>query len=334
MKKAFITGITGQDGSYLAELLLEKGYKVYGFVRRVALEDAQHRMSRILHILDDIELIPGSMESYPSIYKAISVTKPDEVYHLAAQSFVSYSFEDEFSTLQSNINGNHYILSVVYDIVPQARFYFAASSEMFGQVREVPQNENTPFHPRSVYGISKSAGFDLTRNYREAYNLFACNGILYNHESPRRGFEFVTRKITSHVAMIKLGMIDKVELGNLEAKRDWGHSKDYVRAMWLMLQRNQPDDYVICTGKSYSVRDFCEKAFSYAGMDYKQYVVTNPKFFRPAEVDVLVGDCSKAKKVLGWEPTVTIDELIAEMVTNDLQYLSKRESNKEKLAVS
>lgn len=324
MKKAFITGITGQDGSYLSELLLEKGYKVYGFVRRVALEDEQHRMSRILHILDDIELIPGSMESYPSIYKAISIVKPDEVYHLAAQSFVSYSFEDEFSTLQSNINGNHYILSIVCDVVPHARFYFAASSEMFGTVHEVPQNENTPFHPRSVYGISKSAGFDLTRNYREAYNLFACNGILYNHESPRRGYEFVTRKITSHVAMIKLGLTDKVELGNLEAKRDWGHSKDYVRAMQLMLQQNHPDDYVICTGKAHSVREFCEKAFSYVGLDYKKYVVTSQKFFRPAEIDILLGDYSKAKKVLGWEPTVSLDELIAEMVENDLQYLSKK----------
>lgn len=328
MRKAFVTGITGQDGSYLSELLLEKGYKVYGLVRRVALEDEQHRMSRILHVLDDIELIPGSMESYPSIYKAVSAVKPDEVYHLAAQSFVSYSFEDEFSTLQSNINGGHYILSVVNDIVPRAKFYFAASSEMFGMVHEVPQNENTPFHPRSVYGISKSAGFDLTRNYREAYNLFACNGILYNHESPRRGFEFVTRKITSHVAMIKLGLRDKVELGNLEAKRDWGHSKDYVRAMWLMLQQNHPDDYVICTGKAHSVRQFAEKAFSYAGLDYKEYVVTSPKFFRPAEVDILVGDCSKAKKVLDWEPTISFDELIAEMVENDLQYLSQKDLNK------
>jgi GDPmannose 4,6-dehydratase len=278
-----------------------------------------------LHILDDIELIPGSMESYPSIYKAILTVKPDEVYHLAAQSFVSYSFEDEFSTLQSNINGNHYILSIVHDIVPHAKFYFAASSEMFGMVHKVPQNENTPFHPRSVYGISKSAGFDLTRNYREAYNLFACNGILYNHESPRRGFEFVTRKITSHVAMIKLGLKDKVELGNLEAKRDWGHSKDYVRAMWLMLQQNHPDDYVICTGKAHSVRQFCEKAFSYAGLDYKKYVVINQKFFRPAEIDALLGDYSKAKKALGWEPTVSFDELIAEMVENDVRYLSKKD---------
>ena len=327
MKKAFITGITGQDGFYLAELLLEKGYKVYGFVRRVALEDEQHRMSRILHILDEIELIPGSMESYPSIYKAVSAVKPDEVYHLAAQSFVSYSFEDEFSTLQSNINGSHYVLSVVHDIVPEARFYFAASSEMFGKAHEVPQTEKTPFHPRSVYGISKTAGFDLTRNYREAYNLFACNGILYNHESPRRGYEFVTRKITSHVAMIKLGLKDKLELGNLEAMRDWGHSRDYVRAMWLMLQQDTPDDYVVCTGQAHSVRQFCARAFSYLGLDHEKFVVTSSRFFRPAEVDILVGDYSKAKRVLGWEPTVTFDELIAEMVENDLQYLSEEGSS-------
>lgn len=324
MKKAFITGITGQDGSYLSEFLLEKGYKVYGMVRRVALEDEQHRMSRILHLLDDIELTAGSMESYPSIYKIVSMVKPDEVYHLAAQSFVSYSFEDEFSTLQSNIHGNHYILSVVHDVVPDARFYFAASSEMFGKVHEVPQNENTPFHPRSIYGISKVDGFNLTRNYREAYNLFACNGILYNHESPRRGFEFVTRKITSHVARIKLGITDKVELGNMKAKRDWGHSKDYVRAMWLMLQQPQPDDYVICTNKVHSVEEFCEKAFSYAGLDYTKHVVTSEKFFRPAEVDILCGDYSKAKRLLGWSPTISFDELIAEMVENDLKCLSDK----------
>lgn len=324
MKKVFITGITGQDGSYLAEFLLQKGYKVYGMVRRAAIEDEQHRLSRLLNILDDIELIPGSMESYPSIYKAISKIKPDEVYHLAAQSFVSYSFEDEFSTLQSNIHGCHYVLSAVHDITPGAKFYFAGSSEMFGKAPEVPQNENTIFKPRSIYGISKLAGFELTRNYREAYNLFACNGILYNHESPRRGFEFVTRKITSHVAMIKLGLKDKLELGNLEAKRDWGHSKDYVKAMWMMLQQNQPDNYVICTGQSHSVREFCEKAFSHVGLNYEDYVVVNQKFFRPAEIDVLVGDYSKAKRILGWEPTIFIDQLIAEMVENDLQYLSKR----------
>ncbi|MBU1196114.1 MAG: GDP-mannose 4,6-dehydratase [Proteobacteria bacterium] len=320
MKKAFITGITGQDGSYLAELLLEKGYKVYGFVRRVALEDEQHRMSRILHVLDDIELIPGSMESYPSIYKAVSSIRPDEIYHLAAQSFVSYSFQDEFSTLQSNISGTHYLLSAVNDIVPDSRFYFAATSEMFGKVREVPQNEDSHFHPRSVYGISKVAGFDLTRNYREAYDIFACSGILYNHESPRRGYEFVTRKITSHVAMIKLGIKEKLELGNLDAKRDWGHAKDYVDAMWRMLQQEQPDDYVICSGETHSVREFCEKAFNVAGLDYRDYVITSEKFFRPAEVDILLGDHSKAEEMLGWKPTVSFDELINEMVENDLKY--------------
>jgi GDPmannose 4,6-dehydratase len=324
MKKAFITGVTGQDGSYLAELLLKEGYKVYGFVRRVAIEDEMHRMSRLLHLMNDIELIPGSMESYPSIYKAVSAIKPDEIYHLAAQSFVSCSFEDEFSTLQSNINGSHYILSVVNDVVPKSKFYFAASSEMFGKVREVPQTEKTPFHPRSVYGISKSAGFDLTRNYREAYDLFACNGILYNHESPRRGFEFVTRKITSHVAMIKYGLADKLELGNLDARRDWGHSRDYVRAMWLMLQQDKPDDYVVCTGKDYSVRQFCEKAFSCAGLNYEDYVVVNSKFCRPAEVDILRGDYTKAKEILGWEPTVTLDELVAEMVENDLRAIKEK----------
>lgn len=322
MKKAFITGITGQDGSYLAELLLKKGYKVFGFVRRVALEDPQHRLGRILHILDRIEVIPGSLESYPSIYKAVSSVKPDEIYHLAAQSFVSYSFEDEFSTLQSNISGTHFILSAVKDIVPDSRFYFAASSEMFGKVREVPQNENTPFHPRSAYGISKVAGFQLSQNYREAYGLFVCSGILYNHESPRRGFEFVTRKISSHVAKIKLGLSDKLELGNLDAKRDWGHAKDYVRAMWLMLQQDEPDDYVICTGKTHSVREFCEKAFSVVDMNYEDYVKTNPKYFRPAEVDLLIGDSSYAGEKLGWKHEIDFDELIDEMVNSDLSRLS------------
>lgn len=323
MRKAFITGITGQDGSYLAELLLEKGYKVYGFVRRVALEDEQHRMSRILHIRDDIELIPGSMESYPSVYKALLHVKPDEVYHLAAQSFVSHSFEDEFSTLQSNINGCHYVLSGIKDAVPNVRFYFAASSEMFGQVHEVPQTESTRFHPRSVYGISKVAGFELTRNYREAYDIFGCNGILYNHESPRRGFEFVTRKITSGVVQIKLGLKDKLKLGNLEARRDWGYAKDYVKAMWMMLQQEKPDDYIVCTGKAYSVRDFCEKAFACVGLDYHDYVVSDETFYRPAEVEILKGDYTKAREKLGWEPTVMLDELIEMMIENDMKNISK-----------
>lgn len=237
-KKALITGLTGQDGSYLSELLLEKGYEVYGLVRRVALEDSSHRLHRIESLLKDINLVQGSLESFPSIYKIFSTVQPDEVYHLAAQSFVSYSFDDEFSTFNTNINGTHHVLAALHDVCPSAKFYFAGSSEMFGKVREIPQSELTPFHPRSPYGISKVAGFDLTRNYREAYNVFACSGILYNHESPRRGFEFVTRKITSHVAKIKKGLIDKVALGNLDAQRDWGHSKDYVKAMWLMLQQD------------------------------------------------------------------------------------------------
>ncbi|HPO90824.1 MAG TPA: GDP-mannose 4,6-dehydratase, partial [Victivallales bacterium] len=274
-KRALISGITGQDGSYLAELLLEKNYEVYGIVRRVALEDQTNRLNRINHIKDKITLIPGSLESYPSLYKILDQVKPDEIYHLASQSYVSYSFEDEFSTFNTNINGTHFMLSAFKHICPNSKFYFAASSEMFGKVTEVPQNENTSFHPRSSYGISKVVGFDLTRNYRESYNLFALSGILYNHESERRGFEFVTRKITSHVAMIKYGLKDKLELGNLEAKRDWGYAKDYVKAMWLMLQQDKPDDYVICSGSAHSVREFCERAFAYAGMDYRKYVVIN-----------------------------------------------------------
>lgn len=324
MKKAFITGITGQDGAYLAELLLEKGYAVAGLVRRVALEDKEHRLSRIMHILNDLELISGSIESYPSLYKAISKVQPDEVYHLAAQSFVSYSFEDEFSTLQNNIAGTHFILSAVHDMVPQARLYFAGTSEMFGKAQEVPQNENTIFHPRSSYGISKVAGFYLMRNYRETYNLFSCSGILYNHESPRRSFEFVTRKITSHAAMIKLGTCDKLELGNLDAQRDWGHAKDYVRGMWMMLQQDKPDDFVLCTGKPHSVREFCEKAFAYAGLDYRDYVRIDQQIYRSEEGNALIGDYSKAKRVLGWEPEIAFDALVDEMVESDLKYYARK----------
>ena len=323
MKKALISGITGQDGSYLAELLLERGYEVYGIIRRVALEDPSNRLNRIEHIKDRISLIPGSLESYPSLYKIFNSVMPDEIYHLAAQSYVSYSFEDEFSTLNTNINGTHFMLSAYKDVSPKARFYFAASSEMFGKVHEVPQNEDTPFHPRSSYGISKVAGFDLTRNYREAYGLFALSGILYNHESERRGFEFVTRKISSHVAMIKLGMKDKLELGNLDAKRDWGHSRDYVRAMWLMLQQDKPDDYVVCSGETHTVREFCDKAFAVAGLDYKKYVVTNPDFFRPSEVDILLGDSAKARKTLKWKPEISFDQLVTMMVESDIKFFSK-----------
>jgi len=272
-QRALITGIGGQDGSYLAELLLEKGYSVHGMVRRVAFEDPEHRMGRIRHLLGRVQLHSASLESYASVFKLLSQVRPDECYHLAAQSFVSYSFEDEFSTLNTNINGTHYILSAIKEAAPQCRFYFAASSEMFGKVREVPQTELTPFHPRSAYGISKVAGFELTRNYREAYGLHASSGILYNHESPRRGFEFVTRKITSHVAKIKLGQAKELRLGNLEAQRDWGHSRDYVQAMWLMLQQPKPDDYVVATGATYSVRQFLEAAFGRAGVDWLRTVV-------------------------------------------------------------
>ena len=322
-KKALITGIGGQDGSYLAELLLEKGYEVHGIERRVALENPDYHLWRIKHILDEVTIHGASMESFARLFKVVETIRPDEVYHLAAQSFVSYSFEDEFSTMNTNINGTHYILAAVKDLVPQCKFYFAASSEMFGKVREVPQTENTPFHPRSPYGISKVAGFELTRNYREAYGLFTVSGILYNHESPRRGFEFVTRKITQHVAKVKNGYTHPLKLGNLDAKRDWGHAQDYVKAMWMMLQQPNPDDYLIATGKAHSVREFAEKAFAYAGLDYKDHIVIDPQLFRPAEVDLLLGDSSKAQKILGWEYNRTFDDLVKEMVESDLKFLEK-----------
>jgi GDPmannose 4,6-dehydratase len=322
MKKALITGITGQDGSYLAELLLSKGYKVFGAVRRVALEDPDHRMWRIRHLLEKVDLVSASLESYASVFKLLQKVQPDECYHLAAQSFVSYSFEDEFSTLNTNINGTHYVLSAVKEIVPTCRFYFAASSEMFGKVRETPQKESTAFHPRSAYGISKVAGFDLTRNYREAYDLHATSGILYNHESPRRGFEFVTRKITSQAARIKLGLADKLALGNLDARRDWGHAEDYVEAMWLMLQQPQPDDYVVATGQTHSVREFADAAFACVGLDYRKYVVIDERFFRPAEVELLLGDASKARCILRWTPKRDFATLVKQMVEADLTRLS------------
>lgn len=319
MRKALITGITGQDGSYLAEFLLARGYEVHGIVRRVALEDPAHRMWRIRHIENQLILHAGSLESYPSLYRIVQQVEPDECYHLAAQSYVSYSFEDEFSTMNTNVNGTHFMLAAVREAAPRCRFYFAGSSEMFGKVCEVPQTEETPFHPRSAYGISKMAGFELTRNYREAYGQFNACGILYNHESPRRGFEFVTRKITSHVAKIKLGLAADLRLGNLDAKRDWGHAQDYVEAMWLMLQRDEPDDFVIGTGESHSVREFVEKAFAVVGLDYRDFVVIDDRFFRPAEVDILESDASKARRELQWEPRRRLDELVFEMVESDLE---------------
>ncbi len=324
MPVALISGITGQDGSYLAELLLSKGYEVHGIVRRVALEDPSHRLWRLKHILKDINIHAASLESYPSIFKVVQKVKPDECYHLAAQSFVSYSFEDEFSTLNTNINGTHYMLSAIREVVPECRFYFAGSSEMFGKVDEVPQNESSRFHPRSAYGISKVAGYELTRNYREAYKLHNSCGILYNHESPRRGYEFVTRKITSHVAQIKLGLLDKLPLGNIEAKRDWGHAKEYVVAMWQMLQEDTPDDYVIATGKAHSVREFLEIAFGHVGLNFNDYVIQDKAFFRPAEVDILLGDASKAKKQFAWESKIRFETLVKEMVEKDLRIYSGR----------
>lgn len=319
MKQALITGITGQDGSYLAELLLSKGYEVHGIVRRVALEDPEHRLSRILPILDHVQLHAASLESYASVHRIVAKVRPDECYHLAAQSFVTYSFDDEFSTLNTNINGTHYVLAAVNELVPQCRFYFAGTSEMFGKAEEVPQKETTPFHPRSAYGISKVGGFDLTRNYREAYGLNASSGILFNHESPRRGFEFVTRKITSGVARILAGKGTSLSLGNLDAKRDWGHAREYVEAMWLMLQQPQPEDYVIATGESHSVREFAELAFSMVGLNYHDYVVSERLLHRPAEVNVLTGDSRKAKEHLGWQPKIRFEELVFEMVEADCE---------------
>lgn len=324
-KRALITGITGQDGSYLAELLLNKGYEVFGFVRRVSFEDEANRLRRIHHLLDKVELVAGSLESFPSIYKAVNSAKPDEIYHLAAQSYVSYSFDDEFSTFNTNINGTHHILAACRDLAPNCKVYYAGTSEMFGSPDNYPQNETTPYWPRSAYGISKLAGFHLTKNYRENYRLFACSGILYNHESPRRGFEFVTRKISSHAAKIKLGLVDKIELGNLDAKRDWGHAKEYVEAIWLMLQQDNPRDFVIGTGKLHSVRDFCRLAFEHVGLNYKEYVFVDPKFYRK-ESHLLVADGTLAMSRLGWSPTITFDDLVREMVDHDLRLFGKNRS--------
>jgi len=321
MKKvALITGITGQDGSYLAELLLSKGYEVHGIVRRVALEDEMHRLWRIRKILKDLTLHAGSLESYASLFNIILKIKPIEVYHLAAQSYVGYSFEDEFSTININVNGTHYLLSAVKEFAAsKIKFYFAGSSEMFGKVKTVPQNEETPFNPRSSYGISKVTAFHMVKNYREAYKLHASNGILFNHESPRRGFEFVTRKISNAVAQIKKGSKQKLKLGNINAKRDWGHAKDYVEAMWLMLQKDNPDDYVIGTGKEHSVEEFAKKAFDHVGLNYKDHLEIDKRLMRPAEVDSLLADYTKAKKNLNWKPKISFEDLVTDMVENDLK---------------
>jgi GDPmannose 4,6-dehydratase len=318
-RKALITGITGQDGSYLAEFLLAKGYEVHGLVRRVALEDPAYRLHRLHGIQDRVTLHAGSLESLSSLYHVVRLVMPDECYHLAAQSFVSYSFDDEFSTMNTNINGTHNLLNAVHALAPACRFYFAASSEMFGKVQEVPQTERMRFHPRSTYGISKVAGFDLTRNYREAHGLHASSGILFNHESPRRGHEFVSRKISAGVAAIVAGKRKELRLGNLDARRDWGFAPEYVEAMWLMVSQDQPDDYVICTGETHSVREFAESAFAAAGLNYLDHVVVDQKLHRPVDVDSLVGNAEKAKQRLGWRPKTSFESLVRLMVESDLR---------------
>ena len=314
-KKALITGVTGQDGSYLAELLLEKGYSVHGMVRRASTETYE----RINHIRNDIELIQADLLDQLSIIKCIESVGPDEIYNLAAMSFVPTSWSQPVLTGEFTAIGVTRVLEAMRQVAPKAKFYQASSSEMYGKVREVPQTELTPFYPRSPYAVAKVYGHDITVNYRDSYDIFGCSGILFNHESPRRGKEFVTRKITDYVAQIKLGLIDKLPLGNLDSERDWGFAGDYVKAMHLMLQLDAPDDFVIATGETHSVREFCEKAFGFVDLNYEDYVTLDPRFLRPAEVDQLIGDCSKAKRILGWEPEVNFEGLVHMMVEADLK---------------
>jgi GDPmannose 4,6-dehydratase len=318
MKKAFITGITGQDGSYLAEFLLGKGYGVYGMVRRASFQ----RFDRIEHILDRVEIIEGDLTDQSSLDDAIKTIAPTEVYNLASQSFVPTSWNQPVLTADVTGTGVTRMLEAIRKHKPDSKFYQASTSEMFGKVRETPQNETTPFYPRSPYGVAKIYAHWITINYRESYNIFACSGICFNHESPRRGLEFISRKVTDGVARIKLGLADQLKLGNLEARRDWGFAKDFVEAMWLMLQQDQPEDYVIATGVSHSVRDLVDTAFDYVGLPTEPYVVVDPKFFRPAEVDILVGDAAKAKANLGWTPTSSFKEMIHTMVEADLKRLA------------
>jgi len=318
MPTALVTGITGQDGSYLAEFLLEKGYHVVGMVRR----SSTVTWERVEHIKDQIDIVQGDLHDQSSLMNLVKDCDPDEVYNLGAQSFVPTSWSHPTLTGEVTGLGVTRLLEVIRMAKPEARFYQASSSEMFGKVRAVPQNEDTPFYPRSPYGVAKTYGHWITVNYRESYNLFAVSGILFNHESPRRGLEFVTRKITDGVARIKHGLQNELRLGNLEARRDWGYAKDYVRAMWLMLQQDEPDDFVIGTGQTKSVRDFCEAAFGYVGLNYQDFVVQDPAFYRPAEVDLLVSDPTKAREKLGWEPTLNFQELVNLMVEADLKRYS------------
>jgi GDPmannose 4,6-dehydratase len=315
MKKALITGITGQDGSYLAELLLSKGYAVTGMVRRSSTENFE----RISHLKGKVELKQADLLDELSLIELMETTQPDEIYNLAAMSFVPTSWSQPMLTGEFTAIGVTRVLDAMRRVCPGAKFYQASSSEMFGKVREVPQTEMTPFHPRSPYGVSKVYGHFITVNYRESYDLFAVSGILFNHESPRRGLEFVTRKVTDGVARIKQGLQDKLPMGNLDSRRDWGFAGDYVEAMWLMLQQEQADDYVIATGKMHSVRDLCQVAFGHVGLNYEDHVTSDPAFLRPAEVDQLLGDCTKAGEVLGWQPQVSFDQLVRMMVDADMQ---------------
>jgi GDPmannose 4,6-dehydratase len=314
-RKAIVTGISGQDGSYLAELLLEQGYEVYGMVRHLSLEN----YDRIRHILADLRLVEGDLLDEFSLLDILDNVGPDELYNLAAQSFVPTSFAQPMLTAQYNGIAVLRWLEAIRRVKPDTRFYQASTSEMFGKVREVPQTETTPFYPRSPYGVAKTFGFHITVNYRESYGLHASNGILFNHESPRRGMKFVTRKVTDGAARIKLGRATELRMGNLDARRDWGFAGDSARAMWLMLQQEEPDDYVIAMGHEHSVRDLCRLAFEHVGLDYEEYVVEDPAFFRPAEVDRLLGDSTKARERLGWRPEVTFEELVAMMVESDLE---------------
>ncbi len=322
-KKALITGITGQDGSYLAEFLVEKGYEVYGMVRRSSSE----KFDRIKHIRDKIHIRQADLLDQFSLIKLLDEVQPEEVYNLAAMSFVPTSWNQPVLTAEFTAVGVTRMLEAIRAINPRIKFYQASSSEMFGKVKKIPQNEETPFHPRSPYGVAKVYGHWITVNYRESYNIFGVSGILFNHESPRRGLEFVTRKVTYNAARIKLGLAKDLRLGNLEAKRDWGYAGDYVKAMWLMLQQEMPDNYVVASGQNHSVKELVEVAFSHLDLDYKDFVVVDEKFIRPAEVDILIGDASRAKKMLGWEPQVSFKELIEMMVEADLE-LVKKEYNK------
>ncbi|MGF9852209.1 GDP-mannose 4,6-dehydratase [Bacillus paramobilis] len=319
MKKALITGVTGQDGSYLADFLLEKGYKVFGLRRRTSTPNYEN----VEHIKNQIEWIDGDLTDLASLITAVQMAQPDEVYNLAAQSFVATSWPQPIATGQITAMGVTNMLEAVRIAKPNARFYQASSSEMFGKVVETPQRETTPFYPRSPYGVAKVYGHWITVNYRESFDMFACSGILFNHESPRRGLEFVTRKVTDAAAKIKLGLANELRLGNLDSKRDWGFAGDYVKAMWLMLQQDTPDDYVISTGEMHTVEELVEIAFSHVGLNWKDYVVIDEKFVRPAEVDLLLGDCSKAKTELGWKLEVSFEELVKMMVDEDMKKLKK-----------